>query len=367
MNFPYFNTKKLGDPSVSYNLNDPIERRKYFEAKLGTKIDDMKEFLEKNTFVAFLLAKKSAGKGTYSKMFAEVVGEDRVAHLSVGDLVRDTHKYVEESDSNKQELLDYLNKPGNYRGFMSVEDGVEALLGRSQSKLLPTEFILALVKKEIEKIEKKALFIDGLPRNLDQISYSLFFRDLINFRDDPDLFILVDVPEAVIDERMKYRVVCPVCHTSRNIKLLPTKFVKKDIQTGEYYLVCDNSACSEYAKARMVRKDGDEKGIEPIRERLELDGKLMEMATSLHGVPMVFVRNSMPVEAAKENACDYELTPEFYYEDGADSADGTSEEVAVKEKPWIIKDDVGEDCHSLMAASALVSLFSQMHKILIGK
>ena len=77
-------------------------------------------------------------------------------------------------------------------------------------------------------MEKKALFIDGFPRDLDQVSYSLFFRDLIGYRADPDIFILIDVPNSVIDERIKYRVVCPKCHTPRNLKLLATKQVEYD-------------------------------------------------------------------------------------------------------------------------------------------
>jgi len=40
--------------------------------------------------------------------------------------------------------------------------------------LLPTELILALVKREIAKRPRKTLFIDGFPRDMDQVSYSLF-------------------------------------------------------------------------------------------------------------------------------------------------------------------------------------------------
>jgi len=356
MDFPFFNTKELGN-GKTYDLNDPVGRKEYFQVKLGSKIEEIKEFLEENTFVAFLLAKKSAGKGTYSKMFQEIFGADRAAHLSVGDLVRDTHKKIGD-EKFRNELVLYLGK--NYRGFMSIEETVDSLLGRSQEKLLPTEFILALVKREIESIGRKALFIDGLPRNLDQISYSLYFRDLINFREDPDFFVLIDVPESVIDERMKFRVVCPECQTSRSTKLLPTKFVEYDKEKKDFYLLCDNEKCTGCGKTRMVRKEGDEKGIEPIRERLQTDAKLMEMATKLQGVPKILVRNSMPVKDALANAEEYELTPEYTYKVGSDG------KVIVETKPWTIKDDSGVESHSLLAPAALVSLVAQMHKILVG-
>lgn len=355
MNFPYFNTKKLSS-GKTYDLNDPLGRREYFEAKLGTKIEDIKTYLDSNTFVAFLLAKKSAGKGTYSKMFEEIVGPNRIAHISIGDLVRDV--YTKISDENyKKDLVDYMNK--NYRGFISVEEAVDALVNKSQEKLLPTEFILMLVKREIDRLGRRALFIDGLPRNLDQISYSLYFRNLINYRDDPDFFVLIDVPENIIDERMKFRVICPTCHTSRNTKLLPTKFVKFDSEKNEFYLVCDNPSCSDYEKARMVRKEGDENGIAPIKARLDMDGQLIEMATKLQGIPKILIRNSIPVEVAADITEHYELTPEFVFE----NKDGT---VVTTEKPWVVKDEAGVDSHSLMAPAAVVSLFTQLHELLIG-
>ena len=356
MEFPLFNTKQLSKGEV-YDLNDPVERKKYFEAKLGTKIEDVKSFLENNSFVAFLLAKKSAGKGTYSKMFQEIVGKDRVAHLSVGDIVRDVYKNVG-NEAYKKELVTYMEK--NYRGFLTIEESIDALVGKTQDKLLPTEFILALVKREIEKVGKKALFLDGLPRNMDQISYSLYFRNLIDFREDPDFFVLIDVPTAIIDERMKFRAVCPDCNTSRNTKLLPTKFVKHDQSTDAFYLVCDNSDCVGFGKTRLTGKEGDEKGIELIADRLKNDQMLMEKAMQLQGIPTVLVRNAIPVSEAANVADNYELTPEFYYEMGANG------EVTTLNRPWSVKDDNGAECNSLMAAAAVVSMFSQIHGVLFG-
>ena len=71
---------------------------------------------------------------------------------------------------------------------------ITALEKRNTRTLLPSELILAIAKKEISKRGTKALFVDGLPRDLDQVSYSLFFRDLIDYRQDPDVFVLIDVP-----------------------------------------------------------------------------------------------------------------------------------------------------------------------------
>ena len=207
LDFPIIGTKVEG-LTKEFNLADPQQRALYFEAKAGNEIRDIRKFLEDNTFVAFLVGKKNSGKGTYSKMFSEIIGEDKFAHVSVGDLVRSTHEnWSEFTKSPKYGQLKKL-----YRGYISFDEAVDAFVGRSTEKLLPTEFILALLKQHINDLKGKTIFIDGLPRESDQVSYSLYFRDLIGYRDDPDMFILLDVPESVISERIKYRVVCPVCY-----------------------------------------------------------------------------------------------------------------------------------------------------------
>src|SRR3990167_10047357 len=93
MDFPIFKTK-IGGLNKVFNLNDPGSRMEYFTAKAGEEIERLKKYLAANTFVAFLIGKKNSGKGTYSKLFSEVVGEEHVSHLSVGDLVRDIHKSI---------------------------------------------------------------------------------------------------------------------------------------------------------------------------------------------------------------------------------------------------------------------------------
>ena len=354
--FPVFKTKS---PSTSsgqakkFDLTDVNSRQEYFEQKAGEEIKKLKEFLKENTFVAYLMGKKSSGKGTYSKMFAEIVDKDKIAHFSIGDMIRGFDQTMKD-EQKKKELVEFLQK--NYRGYMSVEEIMKALEGRSTKVLLPSELILALAKREIAKLGRKAIFIDGFPRDLDQVSYSLFFRDLIGYRDDPDVFVLIDVPTSVIDERVKFRVICPLCNTSRNLKLLPTKNVEYDKASGKFHLLCDNPNCSG---ARMVIKEGDELGIEPIRERLNKDETLIKQALTLQGIPKVLLRNSIPVSEVKEAADDYEITPEFTY-----SFSEAENKVETSEKPWEILDDQGVASNSLMPPPVVVSLIKQLVKAL---
>lgn len=352
IDLPIFKTKISGQDRV-FKLEDPDERRKYFELKAGEEVQKLKAYLDAgNTFVGILLGPKNSGKGTYSKLFMEAVGKEHVAHISVGDIVRSAHKLLKD-DGSKSDLIDFLKK--RYRGFISVEKAVDVILGRDTKTLLPTEVILSLVEREIDTIGRKAVFIDGFPRNLDQISYSLFFRALMGYRDDPDFLVFIDIPEAVIDERMKYRVVCPKCQTPRNTKLLRTNDVGYDEKNKEFYLKCDNPECKS---EHMMPKEGDELGIEAIRERIELDGSVIKTLLNLEGVPKVFLRNALPVDVADQYVDKYEITPAYRYKLNSDG------KVGVIEEAWIFNDDHGRPSYSLLPAPVAVALIKQTTKAL---
>ncbi len=347
LNFPLFKTKIEG-LDKKFDITSPVGRAEYFSAKAGVEIQKLKDYLQESSFIAYLLGKKNSGKGTYAKMLAEVVGSDKIVHLSVGDMIRDLDTVVADPEQ-KKELVAFLEK--NYRGYLHLDDIMKSLEERSTKVLLPSELILALVKKKIADMPKKAIFIDGFPRSMDQVSYSLFFRDLMGYRDDPDVFVMIDVPEKVIDERIKYRLICPLCQTSRNLKLLATTRPGYDQETEKFYLNCDNPECTG---AKMGTKEGDELGIDPIKERLKVDEELMRQAMGLYGVPKIFLRNSVPVDKADELLDNYEITPEYTYEL---KADGT---VKVGEKPWQIIDEDGVASYSLMPPAVVVSMIKQL-------
>lgn len=350
LDFPLFKTK-IDGVDKTFDLTSPEQRKEYFELKAGNEIERLREYLKHNTFVAYLLGKKNSGKGTYAKMLQEIVAPDRIQHFSIGDMIRSFDEIMQDKQK-RQELEENLRK--NYRGYLDLKQILKSMDERSIQVLLPSELILALLKMELSQEEKKALFIDGFPRSMDQVSYSLFFRDLIGYRDDPDVFVLIDVPEKVIDERIKYRRICPACQTSRNIKLLPTKQVVES-KNGEFNLLCDNSVCENQ---EMGVKEGDEQGIEPIKERLRTDEELVKQAFSLYGIPKVVLRNSVPVAEAEKYVDNYELTPEFVHQKSASGA------IETIEKPWQVEDDNGVMSYSLMPPPVVVSLIKQLVEVL---
>ncbi|MFH1582393.1 MAG: nucleoside monophosphate kinase [bacterium] len=353
MEFPIFKTKIEGK-NKKFNLNNPKEREVYFNYKAGNEIKKLRNYFNKgNSFIAYLVGKKNSGKGTYSKMFAEVVAPDRIDHFSVGDMIRFVDAELKDK-KKKKELVEFLEK--NYRGWTSVKEIIKLLEKRSTKDLLPTELILTLVKREIERRPKKTIFIDGFPRDLDQINFSLFFRDLIDYRKDSDLFILISVPTNVIDERIKSRRICPECQTSRNLRLLPTSKVGYDEKEKEFFLLCDNPKCKE---VKLMPKEGDEFGIEPIKERLKKDDILIKEAASLHGIPKIFLRNAITKSKVKASIDDYEITPGYYY-----VWNEKTKKAEVKEKPWLVADDQGKQSYSLLPPPVVVSMIKQMVKVL---
>lgn len=350
LDFPIVKTKPPKS-SREYDLTIPSERKVYFLEKVGKEITELAEYMKENKFIAYLLGKKQAGKGTYTKMLIEIFGEEMIKHLSIGDLVRSVHESLS-SPSAKDELINYLS--ANYRGFLSIEDALEAFMNRDISTLVPTEFILALVKREIEHSTHTNLFIDGFPRNLDQITYSLYFRELINQVDTPDIFVLFDVSEAVINERIKYRRICAECKESKNLVLNPTTIV--EYRDNEFVLKCDNPTCSP---VELVTKEGDDLGIESIRDRLEMDDDLIRKAFELHGVPKIFLRNAIPKEIVDEFVDDYEITKgyEYFLDD--------SGAVKYKLNNWSFVDDNNIESVSLMPAPVVVEFIKRLHEILV--
>ncbi len=354
--FPLFKTKVNG-VTQAFNLSDSTARSEYFQAKAGKEIELLKKYLDKNTFIAYLLGKKNAGKGTYTKLMKELFGADKIGHISVGDVVRDVQKaFVENDEDKKADITAFLQK--HYRGFAPFQDGLNELINWKITTLLPTELILALVEYEISLSPRKSLFIDGFPRELGQVSYSLYFRNLIDYRSDPDIFVAIDIPDAVIDERIKYRVICPTCGSPRNLKLFTTKEVGYDKESKTFFLRCDDPTCAS-AGARMIGKVGDSLGIAPIRKRLELDGSVIDKVFSLHGIPRILLRNSVPIKSSGEYVDAYEITPAYSYE-----LNETTGTVSTIETPWSVRDAEGVEVYSLLAPPVVVSLIKQLTQTL---
>jgi adenylate kinase family enzyme len=346
VDYTWMKTRSADTDGKEYDLLSPAGRRLYFNAKIGDELEKLREFLDNNTFIAYLLAPKLAGKGTYTGMLMEAVGSKYFEVVSVGDLVRDYQ--AEFNDKGKDaDIYKYMKE--NYRGMMDLDEAFDAFVGSNQKKLAPTEFILSLIKGKIDEIGHKTIFLDGFPRKADQLAYSLYFRELINYREDPDFFVLINLPLAVIDARLKGRRMCPKCRTSRNIQLLPTTKVNYDEDEQGYYLVCDNPECESL---RMEAKKGDDKGLDLIKERIENDLELVQMARNMYGIPKIELFNSLQKDKADLYVEEYEVTKEYVH-------NHEGEEVTTEEKPFTVEVD-GTEYYSLLPAPVIVQYVRQL-------
>jgi len=343
--------KTASNSGKTYDLDSIAERRLYYQEKVGQEIEFLRDYFRKNTFLACWLAPKQAGKGTYMNGLKEIFGMDMFTHISVGDVVRAADVEFQEK-GKKSEVYRYAKQ--NYRGDLYLEEAFDALTGRSTKDLVPTELVMSFLRLAIQKNEKKTLFIDGFPRNLDQVSYSLFFRELVNYRNDPDLFILINAPLAVLDERMKQRRTCSKCGNARNMALLPTKEVGYDAEKKEYYLICDLTGCKG---GRMVTKEGDYLGIETIKDRVLLDLDVMKRARKLYGIPKIELYNSLEKEKALEYSDKYEFTAACWYQHDAQG------KVTITKKPWEVKDG-NKKYFSLLPAAVVTQLVKQLARVL---
>lgn len=347
MDFPIIGTKN--QTTTSFNLVDPTTRADYFQDKVSSEIKTINDFLQDKNFTAFMIGKKNSGKGTYAKLFAEALQSDKIIHLSVGDLVRETHaswdSFINSADGQK--LKSY------YQAETPFDEAVEAFLGRSASKLLPTEFIVALLRVRLDKHQGLSVFVDGFPREEAQIPYAKKMKDLVGRPDDKVFFVLIDIPDSVIDERIKYRVICPICNVPRNLKLLTTKNVGYDPKTKEFYLLCDEH------NVRMVTKEGDDLGIKPIEERLKKEQQILEQVYNLPDVDKVLLRNSIPIDQTAKYFDNYEVTPAYSYQVSQDQ-----QTVKTIESPWIIKDNSGVESNSLLPMPVVASMIKQVARIL---
>ncbi|PIW37441.1 MAG: hypothetical protein COW24_00085 [Candidatus Kerfeldbacteria bacterium CG15_BIG_FIL_POST_REV_8_21_14_020_45_12] len=138
----------------------------------------------------------------------------------------------------------------------------------------------------------------------------------------------------------------------------PSKFVKHDDTTGNYYLLCDNASCAGYEKTRLVGKEGDTAGIDSIKQRIDQDTQLMSAAFDLHGVPKILISSAIKLDDAEQILEDYEIQPKiaFYKEDGT---------IKQRNEKWVFKNDQGDVCCTMLSATYVVNLQTQLHAILI--
>jgi adenylate kinase family enzyme len=131
--------------------------------------------------IVFVLGGPGSGKGTQALSIAR---DYDLGYLSTGDLLR-----AATSDDQTPEDADpdYLDRQDQLREIMQ------------SGQLVPDELILALVKEELLKSDKKYFFVDGFPRKVSQAE--AFETEIAT----PVAVLFLDVPDTELTRRLLER------------------------------------------------------------------------------------------------------------------------------------------------------------------
>ncbi|API86857.1 adenylate kinase [Francisella uliginis] len=166
-----------------------------------------------------LLGAPGAGKGTQAKIIEQ---KYNIAHISTGDMIRETIKSGSEIGNELKKVLD-------------------------AGQLVSDEFIIEIVKDRISKDDcKNGFLLDGVPRTIAQA------EQLDKLGINIDYIVEVDVANELLIERITGRRVHPASGRTYHIKFNPPKVADKDDVTGE---------------ALITRTDDNE---DTVRERLSV-------------------------------------------------------------------------------------------------
>lgn len=168
--------------------------------------------------IIVLLGAPGSGKGTQA---ARIVEEFGIPAISTGDMLRENiHEHTELGRKAK--------------AFMDEGD------------LVPDDIIIGMVGERISKPDcANGCLLDGFPRTIAQ-------AEALEKVASPDVALLLQVTDKVIEERMSGRRVCPECGHSYHITNIPPKVAG----------ICDN--CGH----ELVQREDDDP--ETVRERLHV-------------------------------------------------------------------------------------------------
>jgi adenylate kinase len=175
-----------------------------------------------------IMGVQGCGKGTQAKMLKEHLD---LVHISVGDIFR-----------------------WNIQSRTKLGARVKRLIAEGQ--LVSDEVVAEVVRRRLDEHDWNYGFIlDGFPRNRPQAEFFLESYDI-------DAVILIDVPDAVVLERILSRLLCSQCGLDYNLIFhRPVKANVCDVCGGKLIRRADDNEAS--IRARL--KDYHEK-TKPILE-----------------------------------------------------------------------------------------------------
>jgi adenylate kinase len=185
-----------------------------------------------------------AGKGT---QVARIRDDLQAVSIATGDLLRIAARDGSEAGRQAQALM-------------------------AKGKLVPDEVVGEIVRDRLAQTDARLGWVlDGFPRTLPQLA--LLERLLAKAKTPPDRWLLIDVPEDVIAERVLGRRTCRQCQTSWHVKFNPSPAGDRCGRCGgELYQRLDDSPENLETRLATFRRD-----TVPVLQRLRARGVLTEV------------------------------------------------------------------------------------------
>ena len=175
------------------------------------------------TLKGIIYGPPAAGKGTQCEVITSQFG---VIHLSTGDILRSA--IAKNTPLGKipihhppyfiETQLSFPLTPPNFSSiFFIVTTGLQAKPYMDQGALVPDDLVIKLILNRLkqEDCESRGWLLDGFPRTKTQAD-ALFDAGII-----PDVFLVLDVPEEVLVERVTGRRTDPVTGKIYHMKFKP--------------------------------------------------------------------------------------------------------------------------------------------------
>lgn len=170
--------------------------------------------------IVILLGAPGSGKGTIASRLAEQ--NDNLKHVSSGDLLRGAVAKGTEAGKAAKEAMD-------------------------AGQLVADELIATMIKDVIAETQGDVtMLLDGFPRNVKQ-------AEILEEMGVPlRSVVLVDVPDAAIEDRIAGRRTCPNCKAGYHVHALPPKV---------------EGICDKCGAKLVIRKDDNP---ETVKDRLKV-------------------------------------------------------------------------------------------------
>ena len=90
-----------------------------------------------------------------------------------------------------------------------------------RGELVPDQLVIDLVRQRMQRPDvRQGYILDGFPRTLVQLEAAERFLDEAGLA--PDVWLFIDVPESVVEERVVGRRTCTVCQASWHVRFNPS-------------------------------------------------------------------------------------------------------------------------------------------------